>query len=385
MAPSATTEFKHENIVVKSGLSLPENAAKRLAKAGIDTNTYPTRPQKPDFLDQVYAIRSEPREYIDPGTRADPSKHALLSACSAVIHLTRHIGTELHGVQLAQLTGQQKDELGLLIAERSVVFFRDQDISPQQQRALGEYYGEVEVHPQVPQVPGAPGVTVMWPDLQIRDMQQKANFRQPGGAARWHTDLVHEAQPAGVTHLHNDTVPEVGGDTLWSSGYGAYDKLSPAFRAFIDGKMAIYRSAHTYVDRENPGAGPKHVEREHPLVRVHPATGWKSLWVNRAMTVRIVGLDKPESDVILNYLYDLYERNIDIQVRFRWTPGASALWDNRITQHIASWDYEGNEPRHGTRVTALAEKPVFEPNAPSRREALGLDKPKAEREINGAY
>ena len=135
-----------------------------------------------------------------------------------MIHLTRHIGTELHGVQLAQLTDQQKDELGLLIAERSVVFFRDQDISPQQQRALGEYYGEVEVHPQVPQVPGAPGVTVMWPDLQIRDMQQKANFRQPGGAARWHTDLVHEAQPAGVTHLHNDTVPEVGGDTLWSSG-----------------------------------------------------------------------------------------------------------------------------------------------------------------------
>ena len=78
-------------------------------------------------------------------------------------------------------------------------------------------------------------------------------------------------------------------------GYGAYDKLSPAFRAFIDGKTAIYRSAHAYIDRENPGAGPKHVEREHPIVRVHPATGWKSLWVNRAMTVRIVGLDKPES------------------------------------------------------------------------------------------
>lgn len=78
-------------------------------------------------------------------------------------------------------------------------------------------------------------------------------------------------------------------------GYGAYDKLSPAFRAFLDGKTAIYRSAHAYIDRENPGAGPKYVEREHPIVRVHPATGWKSLWVNRAMTVRIVGLDKPES------------------------------------------------------------------------------------------
>lgn len=125
------------------------------------------------------------------------------------------------------------------------------------------------------------------------------------------------------------------------TGYSAYDKLSPAFRSFLDGKTAIYRSAHAYVDRKNPAAGPKFVEREHPLVRVHPATGWKSLWVNRAMTVRIVGLERSESgesrvmflvmvssdksaaDVILNYLYDVYERNIDIQVRFKWTPYAS--------------------------------------------------------------
>ena len=277
-------------------------------------------------------------EHFDPGSRADPEKRALLGAASKVIHSTRHIGTELHGVQLSQLTSQQKDELGLLIAERSVVFFRDQDITPQQQKALGEWYGEIEIHPQVPQVPGSPGVTVMWPDLQIKE-GRRANFRQPGGASGWHTDLVHEAQPAGVTHLHNDTVPEYGGDTLWSSGYSAYDKLSPDFRKFLDGKTAIYRSAHTYLDRNNPQAGPKHVEREHPIVRVHPATGWKSLWVNRAMTVRIIGLDKPESgrsilryferllkqclDLILNYLYDIYERNVDIQCRFKWTPGAS--------------------------------------------------------------
>jgi alpha-ketoglutarate-dependent taurine dioxygenase len=132
-----------------------------------------------------------------------------------------------------------------------------------------------------------------------------------------------------VTHLHNDTIPKVGGDTLWASGYAAYEKLSPGFRKIIDGREAVYRSAHPYLDRENPTAGPKFVERTHPLVRVHPATGWKALWVNRAMTVRIVGLDKAESDVILNYLYDVYEKNVDIQVRFRWTPGTSALWDNR--------------------------------------------------------
>jgi alpha-ketoglutarate-dependent taurine dioxygenase len=181
----------------------------------------------------------------------------------------------------------------------------------------------------VPQVPGVTGVTVIWPALQAQEFA--ASFRKPGGASRWHTDLVHERQPAGITHLHNDTVPPVGGDTLWASGYAAYEKLSPDFRKIIDGKYAVYRSAHPYLDKDNPTAGPKYIERTHPLVRVHPATGWKALWVNRAMTDRIVGLDKAESDVILGYLYDVYEKNVDIQVRFRWTPGTSALWDNRIT------------------------------------------------------
>lgn len=223
-------------------------------------------------------------------------------------------------------------------------------------------------------------MTVIWPDLQATE--RVANFRNPGGASRWHTDLVHELQPAGITHLHNDTVPPVGGDTLWASGYSAYEKLSPDFRKIIDGKLAVYRSAHAYLDRDHPEQGPKFVERVHPLVRVHPATGWKALWVNRAMTDRIVGLDRAESDVILNYLYDVFEKNVDIQVRFRWTAGTSALWDNRITIHNASWDYNGKYPRHGTRVTSLAEKPYFDPAAPTRREALGL-LDESEKQIDG--
>lgn len=190
------------------------------------------------------------------------------------------------------------------------------------------------LQPQVPQVPGVAGVTVIWPDLQATE--RPANFRNPGGSSVWHTDLVHEAQPAGITHLHNDTVPPVGGDTLWASGYGAYEKLSPSFRKFIDGKYAVYRSAHQYLDRENPEAGPKYVERTHPLVRVHPVTGWKALWVNRSMTVRIVGLDKAESDLILGYLYEVYEKNPDIQLRWKWTPGTSVLWDNRYDLTILS-------------------------------------------------
>ncbi|RAK79010.1 TauD/TfdA dioxygenase family protein [Aspergillus fijiensis CBS 313.89] len=356
---------------LKQTLPLPPATQERLEKAGIDLSEgYPYRPSRPLYLDDVYSIRDYDRPHVDPGSRADPEKKALLSAAKEVIHLTRHIGTEIVGLQLKDLTDQQKDELGLLIAERSVVFFRDQDISPQQQKELGEWFGEIEVHPQVPQVPGVPGVTVIWPALQATE--RPANFRNPGGASRWHTDLVHERQPAGVTHLHNDTIPSIGGDTLWASGYAAYEKLSPAFRKIIDGRTAIYRSAHPYLDRKHPEQGPKYVEREHPLVRVHPATGWKALWVNRAMTDRIVGLDKAESDLILGYLCDVFEKNIDIQVRFKWSPRTSVLWDNRITIHNASWDYEGTEPRHGTRVTSLAEKPFFDPKAPTRRESLGL-------------
>lgn len=131
----------------KSTLALPATARNRLEKAGIDLSEgYPYNPSRPLYLDDVYSIRDYDREHIDAGTRADPEKKALFSAAKEVNHLTAHIGTEIVGLQLKDLTNQQRDELALLIAERSVVFFRDQDISPQQQRELGEYYGEVEVH-----------------------------------------------------------------------------------------------------------------------------------------------------------------------------------------------------------------------------------------------
>jgi hypothetical protein len=130
-----------------NNLGIPDRTRARLEKASIDLSAgYPYKPLKPLFLDDVYNIRSKDREYTDAGTRADPKKNALLSAASEVIHLTSNIGTEIRGLQLKDLSNQQRDELALLIAERSVVFFRDQDISPQQQRELGEYYGEVEIH-----------------------------------------------------------------------------------------------------------------------------------------------------------------------------------------------------------------------------------------------
>jgi len=361
----------------------PAPARARLEKAGINYKEgYPFYPEPPKYKQDVAQIRAEERDYVDPGTRADPEKKALFGAAKEVRDLSIHIGTEIVGLQLKDLTDQQKDELALLIAERTVVFFRDQDLSPQQQKKLGEYYGVIEVHPQVPQVPGVPGVTLIWADARKHLGEGKKKKADPertfrtayaSGTYGWHADLDHEQYPPGVTHLHQDSVPEVGGDTLWASGYAAYDKLSPTFRKLIDGLNGIYRSAHSYLDKENPEAPPSYVTRVHPLVRTHPATGWKSLFLNRGHTVGIEGLDKAESDAILNHLFDVYERNIDIQVRWKWTPGTSALWDNRIANHTVSFDYEGKQPRHGTRVSSLAEKPYFDPNSKSRREALGLD------------
>lgn len=148
MAPTAIDPIITDVVQPKKDtLSLPPESRKRLEKAGIDlTQGYPYRPAKPLYLQDVEKIRSEYREYHDPGARADPQKSSLFSAAEKVIDLTAHIGTEIVGLQLKDLTDQQKDELGLLIAERSVVFFRDQDISPQEQKALGEWYGEIEVH-----------------------------------------------------------------------------------------------------------------------------------------------------------------------------------------------------------------------------------------------
>ena len=148
MAPALIDDGNKGYVVPKKDtLGLPEPALKRLTKAGIDlSDGYPYRPNRPLYLQDVYDIRNTDRHFVDKGSRADKSKSALFSAATKVTDLTAHIGTEIEGLQLKDLTDQQKDELALLIAERSVVFFRDQDISPQQQRDLGEYYGEVEVH-----------------------------------------------------------------------------------------------------------------------------------------------------------------------------------------------------------------------------------------------
>lgn len=371
---------------------LPAPARVRFEKAGIDLSQgYPAIPESnniPRFVDEAFEIRNEEFPYIERGKHADPNKKALFGAAKEVKNLTKHLGTEIIGLQLSDLDDKQKDELALLVAERVVVFFRDQDLSPQKQLELGNYWGQVEKHPQARYVPlpeqyldnklEGSGITVIWRKFLNDLNDRKPDFRKEVSNTLFHTDLVHEKQPAGITHLHNDSIPRIGGNTVWSSGYAAYDKLSPAFQKFLEGKKAIYRSAHPYLDRTNPLKGPVYIEREHPIIRTHPATGWKSLFVNRSMTTRIVELEPVESRVILEYLYGVFEKNLDIQVRFSWQPikegfGTSAIWDNRVSQHYAVGDYDSNnDDRHGTRVSSLAEVPYFDPSSKSQREFLRL-------------
>ncbi|GAA5872357.1 hypothetical protein JCM8547_000906 [Rhodosporidiobolus lusitaniae] len=351
---------------------LPAGSRERLENAGIDLNVYPSWPERPTDVKLAASVRAGVREHVDPGARADKAQRALLGAPGVVAtDLSVSIGTEIGGIQLSQLTDQQKDELALLIGERTVVVFRDQDLTPQAQRDLGAYFGEVEVHPTAAQVPGLPGVSIIWDELDPQKAAGQLGFRNAFGTQDWHTDLTHEKQPPGITHLHNDVVPPVGGDTFWASGYSAYDHLSPLFRAKIENLKGVYRSAHAYPSDPNDPASPKvHIEREHPLVRTHPGTGF----VNRKYTTRIAGLEPAESKLLLEYLFDVYEKSLDCQIRVKWTPRMSVLWDNRISIHAACYDHEGKHPRHGTRVSSLAEVPYLDPSAPSRREALGLVK-----------
>ncbi|KAI5966947.1 uncharacterized protein KGF55_000356 [Candida pseudojiufengensis] len=371
---------------------LPETTKERFAKHGIDISKgypyIPTTDKIPKFVDEAFAIRNEEYPYIDRGSNADPEKKSLFDAAEDVIDLTTYVGTEIVGLQLADLTDKQKDELALLIAERVVVVFRDQDLSPRKQLELGHYWGQVEVHPQAARAgEDLDGVTTIWQDYQNERNGLNLSFRNSKlGNSSWHSDLVHEKQTAGITHLHLDAISE-NTETTWASTYGAYDKLSPAFQKFLDGKTAIYKSAHHYLDRDRPLHGPKHVEREHPLVRTNPTTGWKHLFVNRGMTDRIVGLSKEESDLILNYLFNVIETNRDIHVTVKWAhpegkkskstekkkySGTSVLWFNSVSNHSVIHTNESLKGRHGTRVTSLAEVPYFDPNSKSQREALGL-------------
>ncbi|CAO3685042.1 unnamed protein product [Umbelopsis vinacea] len=309
----------------------------------------------------------EPFEHTDPGHKADPEKKSLLEPATSVRELTPHIGTEIRGVQLHELNDQQKNDLALLVAERGVVFFRKQEIDVYQGRELGKHFGPLHIHQNFGHPEGLPEVHVIHFD-ETSDVSFLKNFSHQDG---WHSDVTYEKNPAGLTFLKIDTLPSVGGDTLWASGYAAYDKLSPAFQKFIEGLEAV----HSGLDQSNAAARAGHtvrrtpIETVHPVVRTHPVTGWKSLFVQPGFTRRIVGVSKRESEAILNFLYAHIAGGLDFQVRLKWEEDTVAVWDNRVTFHNAVFDYLDVGLRHGWRITPQGEVPYFDPNSKSKAES----------------
>ncbi|KAH9998848.1 alpha-ketoglutarate-dependent sulfonate dioxygenase [Russula compacta] len=310
---------------------------------------------KPAFPDVSWEPLQEVK-VTDKGLGADPEKKNLLSVASNIITLTPAIGTELHGINLRQLSDAQKDELSLLVAERGVVFFRNQDLDIHEQLALARHWGPLHKHATTP-TPKEAGLE------EVHVVYNNSSRRpDPNTFPRlelWHSDVSYELQPPSTTSLKVITGPETGGDTLWSSGYALYSSLSPGLQLYLEGLSAVH-SAVAQADGARAAGIPvrrEPIETVHPVIRVHPATGWKSVYVNPGFTRRIVGVPKAESDAILAFLFAQISQNYDFQVRFKWEPNDVAIWDNRVVTHSATFDF-WPATRHALRATPHGERPI---------------------------
>ncbi|KAK4187125.1 TfdA family taurine catabolism dioxygenase TauD [Podospora australis] len=309
----------------------------------------------------------QPFEHHDRGLVVNKQKPNLFSRTNTslkVSKLTPSIGTEIRGLQLSQLDDRQKDELALLIAERGVVVFRDQDfkdIGVEKQKDFGQYFGPLHIHPVGAHVKDNLELHNIYlgPDNEYRNKRRNNRLTTTG----YHSDVSYEKQPPGITILTLLSVPPTGGDTAWESQTIAYQRLSRPIQALLEGLLAEHSG---FPQAEGARHDGHHVRREpiktlHPIVRVHPATGQKALFVNPGFTKRIVGLKDEESDALLQLLFKHITFGQDFQVRVKWEEGTVALWDNRVTSHTAISDYNVHEPqeglRHGFRITTLGERP----------------------------
>ena len=263
--------------------------------------------------------------------------------------VTGHCGAEVRGIDLSRRLGaEEADVLSNALAEHCVLFFHGQSMTPAQQKALGRNFGELHIHPAWPRlVDGHPEVMEIYAD---------ENTRRIAGED-WHSDVSCDREPPLGTILQMLEVPPVGGDTLFANMYAAYESLSAPMRLMLDGMTAVHDGEYVYRGRYD-GAddeGKAFPRSEHPVVRTHPVSGRKALFVNRLFTTRIVQLSKNESDAVLGFLVE-HATSPMFQCRFRWRPGSVAFWDNRCAQHYALWDYYPNR-RRGLRVTIKGERP----------------------------
>ena len=248
--------------------------------------------------------------------------------------LAGSLGAEVRGIALEDAGPGDAKAILELLAEHMVLFFPEQKLDPDSHIAFGKLFGELEAHPNL-----ALGA----------ERPEFFELRAEGGAGaiadEWHSDLTCQPEPSVFAILHMVKCPPYGGDTMWANMYKAYEALTPPMQAFCEGLTALH-DAHAHGKPENMAV--------HPVVRVHPETGRKSLFVNEHFTRRIVELDLEASDVLLSYLLKHATQN-RFALRYHWTEGTVAMWDNRCTQHYVLDDFEGH--RMLQRVTVMGDHP----------------------------
>ena len=270
----------------------------------------------------------------------------------AIRRFTPVMGAEVRGIDLsAGLTDAEYRVVRDALLEHQVLFFKDQkEIPPAVQVGIGKRFGELHMHPAAPQMSGFPEVF----EIHVTRDSTIAN------GEFWHSDVSCDELPPLGTILQIHILPDCGGDTMFANMYAAYDALSEPIRRMLDGLTARHESEHIYrgryAERGVSDAGKVYPSANHPVVRTHPETGRKALYVNRTFTTRINELEAPESDALLAFLFDHCEQ-VDFQIRFRWSRNDVAFWDNRAAMHRAIWDYWPEE-RKGRRVTIKGDRPT---------------------------
>ncbi len=258
------------------------------------------------------------------------------------------LGAEIRGLDLREpLSTEVAADVERALVEYKVLFFRDQDVEKSDHAAFARHFGELEVHPFIEQ-----GET---PEI-VRFVK---NEEVVGVENNWHSDVSWREIPSLGSVLRAYDVPSVGGDTLWTDMEAVYEGLSDDLKEAIDGRVAIHDFVHTFglalTEEEREEKRKEFPPAYHPIVRTHPVSGRKCVYVNPIFTRCIDGMDDAESDALLKRLYQETEVP-EYQVRFRWASNSIAFWDNRSTQHYASSDY-WPEARVMERLTIIGDKP----------------------------